>query len=125
MSYYISIVYNMYIVLGTLSSFLMLTQYKILDLTLSLELFFNLTKYCNSFDTKAILCCRLLDNFSNHIFFYPCNYSSLYNCTAYLESCHMLCPSAQKIHPCSDITFPNIQAHLPQQLSYLQHTSQQ
>ena len=48
-------------------------------------LFLNLTKYFNFFNTKAILGCRWLDNFSNHIFFHPCNHSSLSSYKSYLE----------------------------------------
>ena len=59
-----------------------------LDTELSL---LNLTKHFNLFDTKAILGYRLLDSFSNHISFHPCNFSSLNNCIAYLESLDYLC----------------------------------
>ena len=51
----------------------------------------NLTKHFNLFDTKAIPGYRLLDSFSNHISFHSCNFLSLNNCTAYLESLDCLC----------------------------------
>ena len=43
-------------------------------------------RYFNSFDAKAILGYRLLNNFSNCIFFYSCNYSSFSDYKSYLES---------------------------------------
>ena len=57
-------------------------------------LLLNLTEYFNLFDTKAIPDHRLLDSFSNYISFYPCNHSSLNNCTAHLESLDYLCHKA-------------------------------
>ena len=59
-----------------------------LDTELSL---LNLTKHFNLFDTKAILGYRLLDSFSDHISFHPCNFSSLNICIVYLESLDYLC----------------------------------
>ena len=49
-------------------------------------LLLNLTECSNLFDAEATPDCRLLDSFPNHIFFYFCNYSSLNDCTAHLES---------------------------------------
>jgi len=54
-------------------------------------LLLNLTKCLNSLDAEAILYHRLLDSFTDHIFFYYCNCSSLNNCIAYLEFLNHLC----------------------------------
>jgi len=60
----------------------------LLDTELSL---LNLTKHFNPFDTEAIPGYRLLDSFPDHVYFHPCNFSSLNNCTAYLKSLDCLC----------------------------------
>ena len=54
-------------------------------------LLLNLTKCLNSLDAETILYYRLLDSFTDHIFFYYCNCSSLNNCIAYLEFLNHLC----------------------------------
>ena len=54
-------------------------------------LLLNLTKYLNSLDAEAILYHRLLNSFTDHIFFYYCNCLSLNNCIAYLEFLNHLC----------------------------------
>ena len=46
----------------------------------------SLTEYFNPFDAKVTPDCRLLDSFSDHISFHPCNCSSLNDCNAHLES---------------------------------------
>ena len=45
----------------------------------------NLTECFNPLDVEAILDCRWLDNFPNHIFFYSYNHSSLSDCKTHLE----------------------------------------
>ena len=54
-------------------------------------LLLNLTKCLDSLDAETILYHRLLDSFTDHIFFYYCNCSSLNNCIAYLEFLNHLC----------------------------------
>jgi len=54
-------------------------------------LLLNLTKHFNSFNAKIILGCRLLNSFSDHIFFYPYNCSSLNDYIAHLKSLDYLC----------------------------------
>jgi len=46
----------------------------------------NLTECFDPLHAEAIPGCRLLDNFSDHIFFHPCNCSSLRNCKTHLQS---------------------------------------
>ena len=48
-------------------------------------LLFNLTDYFNFLNDEAKPDCKLLDSFSDYIFFYPCNFSSFNNYIAYLE----------------------------------------
>ena len=54
----------------------------------------NLTECFNLLHAKVILDCRLLDNFSNHNFFHPCNCSSLRDCKTHLQSLDHLCLKA-------------------------------
>jgi len=54
----------------------------------------NLIEYFNFFNTEAIPSFKLLDNFSDHISFYPYNYSSFSSCKSYLKSLDHLCLKA-------------------------------
>ena len=54
----------------------------------------NLTKYFNLLHTEATLGCRLLDSFSDCIFFYLCNCLSLRDCKSHLQSLDYLCLKA-------------------------------
>ena len=54
----------------------------------------NLTEHFNPLDAEATPGCRLLDSFSDHISFHPCNHSSLNDCNAHLESLDHLCLEA-------------------------------
>ena len=50
----------------------------------------NLTECFDPLYTEAILGCRLLDSFSDRIFFHPCNRSSLRDCKTHLQSLNYL-----------------------------------
>ena len=54
----------------------------------------SLTECFNPLDAKTTPGCRLLDSFTNHISFYPCNRSSLNNRNTHLESLDHLCLEA-------------------------------
>ena len=73
-------------------AFLNNTQYTCLKgLLLNTEAFLlNFTESFDSLDAKTILDCRLLDNFSDHIFFHYCNRLNLSGCKTYLQSLNYL-----------------------------------
>ena len=54
----------------------------------------SLTECFNPLDAEATPGCRLLDSFSEHISFYPCNRSSLNDHNTHLESLDCLCLEA-------------------------------
>jgi len=54
----------------------------------------NLTERFNPLDAEATPGCSLLDSFSNHISFHPCNHSSLNDRNTHLKSLDCLCLEA-------------------------------
>ena len=54
----------------------------------------NLTECFDLFHAEATTGCRLLDSFSDHISFHPCNCSSLRDCKSHLQSLDCLCLEA-------------------------------
>jgi len=54
----------------------------------------NLIEHFNLFNTEAIPSFKLLDNFPDHISFYPCNCLSFSSCKFHLKSLDHLCLKA-------------------------------